>query len=498
MRLHTSRARVVSACALIAALVMTVLGLTGAFQQVSGSPEAAGEGERLATDGSEVIADADGTGVEVSKRLFDAADAVVVAGPKREDQLRAAAIAVEKGVPLLTRWPNTDAAVDEEITRLGAETVIEVPSKDAEADEAAPVESPAPEQDAASIAALDAPNAQDRQLPPMLASPQTSRAAAATARAAGAEIEVVAAPDPRATSTSMRTVAEQDTLALGRQWGTTEDFQSRIELAANGELPGGGGLVFPGRRMIALYGHAFAPELGIMGEQPPAEAAALAKEYAEKYQPLADEPVIPAFEIIVTVASNSPGEDGDYSNEADPAAVVPYIDAITEAGGYAVIDLQPGQGDFLHQVRLYEELLKRPNVGLALDAEWKLNPGEEPLSRVGSATAEEINVVADWLAEFTREHNLPQKAFVLHQFQLGMFPDRENIRTDHDELAYILHADGHGTPGQKFETWDLLRKDLDPGFYMAWKNFIDEDEPTFSPEQTFNEVSPRPWFVSYQ
>ena len=107
-------------------------------------------------------------------------------------------------------------------------------------------------------------------------------------------------------------------------------------------------------------------------------------------------------------------------------------------------------------------------------------------------------MVADWLAAFTREHNLPQKAFVLHQFQLGMFPDRENIRTDHDELAYILHADGHGSPGQKFETWDLLRKDLDPGFHMAWKNFIDEDEPTFTPEQTFNDVAPKPWFVSYQ
>lgn len=501
MRLHTTRARVVSVCALIAALIMAVLGFSGALgglKGVTGASVAEGQGQRLETEGSEVIADADGTGVEVSKRLFASADAVVVAGPQREDQLRGAAVATGRGVPMLTRWPNTEAAVDAEIERLGAETVIEVPSEDSEVADTEPAASDAPERDVAAIAGLEAAQPLDLAMPPMLASPQTSRAAAATARAAGADIEVVAAPDPRATSASMRTVAEQDTLALGRQWGTTEKFQSRIALADNGELPGGGGLVFPGRRMIALYGHSFAPELGVMGEQPPAEAAALAKEYAEKYQPFSEEPVVPAFEIIVTVASNSPGEDGDYSNEADVASVVPYIDAITEAGGYAVIDLQPGQGDFMHQVKLFEELLKRPNVGLALDAEWKLNPGEEPLSRVGSATAEEINVVADWLAAFTREHNLPQKAFVLHQFQLGMFPDRENIRTDHDELAYILHADGHGSPGQKFETWDLLRKDLDPGFHMAWKNFIDEDEPTFTPEQTFNDVAPKPWFVSYQ
>ncbi|MDY5784634.1 MAG: cell wall-binding repeat-containing protein, partial [Corynebacterium sp.] len=205
-----------------------------------------------------------------------------------------------------------------------------------------------------------------------------------------------------------------------------------------------------------------------------------------------------AFEIIVTVASDSPGDDGDYSNETDPADVVPYLDAITQAGGYAVLDLQPGQGDFLNQAKLYEELLLRPNVGLALDAEWKLNPGEQPLSRVGSATAEEINAVADWLAQLTRDNNLPQKAFVLHQFKVAMFPDRENIRTEHPELAYVLHADGHGTPGQKFDTWNVLRQDLDPGFYMAWKNFIDEDTPMFTPEQTYADVDPRPWFVSYQ
>lgn len=508
MRLHTSRARIVAVSALIAAMVLTLLGVTGAYTGIENPTQAQATSEesedgqpKLETHGAEVIADANGSGVEVSQRLYESSDTVVVSGAKREDQLQAAAIAVERGAPMLVRWEKTAEAVDAEIERLGADTVISVPDTsgdDSAAAETAPIGSEAREKDVAAIAGAEAAKPLDIALPPMLASPQTSRAAAATARAAGADVQVVAAPDPRATSASMRTVAEQDTLALGRQWGTSEDFNRRIALANNGELPGGGGLVFPGRRMIALYGHSFAPELGVMGEQPPAEAAALAKDYAERYQPFSAEPVIPAFEIIVTVASNSPGEDGDYSNEADVESIVPYIDAITEVGGYAVIDLQPGQGDFMHQVRLYEELLKRPNVGLALDAEWKLNPGEEPLSRVGSATAEEINIVADWLADFTREHNLPQKAFVLHQFQLAMFPDRENIRTDRDELAYILHADGHGNPGQKFDTWNVLRQDLDPGFHMAWKNFIDEDEPTFSPEQTFNDVKPKPWFVSYQ
>ena len=177
---------------------------------------------------------------------------------------------------------------------------------------------------------------------------------------------------------------------------------------------------------------------------------------------------------------------------------MPYVDAILDAGGYAVLDLQPGQGSFLEQVKIYEELLERPNVGLALDAEWKLNPGEAPLSRIGSASAAEINDVADWLAALVRDNNLPQKALILHQFQAMMYPDRENIVTGQPELAWVLHADGHGVPEQKFDTWNVLREDLDPEFFMAWKNFIDEDTPMFTPEQTYADVNPRPWFVSYQ
>jgi hypothetical protein len=32
---------------------------------------------------------------------------------------------------------------------------------------------------------------------------------------------------------------------------------------------------------------------------------------------------------------------------------------------------------------------------------------------------------------------------------------------------------------------------------MAWKNFIDEDQPMLTPQQTM-EIEPRPWIVSFQ
>ena len=111
--------------------------------------------------------------------------------------------------------------------------------------------------------------------------------------------------------------------------------------------------------------------------------------------------------------------------------------------------------------------------------------------------AEEVNRVVDYLADLTAENNLPQKVLMLHQFQLQMLRDRETIDVSRPELAIVLHADGHGTPEQKFETWNVMRQGIQPEIFMAWKNFIDEDQPMFTPEQTMD-IEPRPWIVTYQ
>ena len=255
--------------------------------------------------------------------------------------------------------------------------------------------------------------------------------------------------------------------------------------------------MFPGRRFVAAYGSPITPALGILGEQGPAESVARVQTLVDQYQPFSPEPVVPAFEIIGTVAAGGPGADGNFTNEWDPEIFVPLVDAITEAGGYAVIDLQPGMADMVDQAKIFEDLLRRPGVGLALDPEWKLKPGQQPGAQIGSVDAEEINRVIHWLADLTRDSGGPQKLLILHQFSMAMISNRDRIDTSRPEVAIALHADGHGTPQLKMETWDVLRSGLSPDIWMAWKNFYDEDTPTFTPEQTMA-VRPRPWFVSYQ
>jgi len=263
------------------------------------------------------------------------------------------------------------------------------------------------------------------------------------------------------------------------------------------ELVGGGTELFPDKRFIALYGHPNQAALGALGEQGPEESAERVTELAEMYEAHSEEEVHPAFEIIVTVASDQPGADGNYSSVTDPAEIEPFIDVAEEHDIYVDLDLQPGHADFLSQAKVYEDLLKRPNVGLALDPEWRLAEGQVHMQQIGSVSAAEINETTAWLADLTAENDLPQKMVILHQFRHSMIQDREQVETDHDELAMVLHADGHGTPDSKMETWTSLQEGLPDDMYMAWKNFYLQDEPMFSPKETFD-IEPKPWFVSYQ
>ena len=276
-----------------------------------------------------------------------------------------------------------------------------------------------------------------------------------------------------------------------------QDADWQISVLANGQqLPGGGYLLFPSRRIVAMYGHTNTSALGVLGEQGPAEGVARASSIAQGYE--ADGiPVITAFEIIATLASSAPGSDGNYSLRTAIADLRPWIDQAEQSGMYVILDLQPGRGDFLTQAQEYEELLLEPHVGLALDPEWRLEPDQFHLEQIGSVDAAEVNQVVDWLSQLVRENNLPQKLLMVHQFSNEMITNRSEIRTT-PELAVMIHMDGQGQSALKFNTYaEITRNSLDNGWWWGWKNFYDEDFPTLTPAQTL-EARPVPYLVSYQ
>ena len=350
-------------------------------------------------------------------------------------------------------------------------------------------------------AAATAPPETPPAAAPVTPATTATTAMTVTAQVAGAVTVPVHGDDPRGDPTAITALAAikpTRVLAAGAGFGSASQLAYRVAVAATGvQLPGGGQLVFPGHRLVALYGNPESPGLGALGEQDLPASIARARQMAAPYQALSSVPVVPAFEIIATVALSSPGPEGTYSAVTSLATLRPWVEQATAAGFYVILDLQPGRASLLDQAKLYEPLLAMPNVGLALDAEWKLQPGQLPLQQIGSVSITEVNSVVHWLAGLTAELHLPQKVLVLHQFRLSMIQNEQDLEIHNDDLAIVVHMDGQGTQEVKQETWDTITAAAPHGVFFGWKNFLVKDHPMLSPQGTMSKI-PVPVMISYQ
>ncbi|MCZ2828584.1 hypothetical protein O2W14_07045 [Modestobacter sp. VKM Ac-2986] len=530
-------------------------GGSGSAAQPAAVVTAAPDADRTLVPDAEPAAAA----VSASRAVFASSPVAVVAAPDdASGQLLGAAAAVGLGVPLLLGDPDV---VGPELDRLGVQSVLAVgadaagllpPGEDAAvvavpAEAAAvaqatglqfgPEQTLAPADRAAAVAGLAADSlpalsAEAEPASPSSASPSSSPSAAAepgtlpavtrgealtdvvvlasgapdslagiaTARAAGAEVLLTGEPDPRASAEVVdRLATDPSVVVLGADLAAAPGIDWKLDTAATGpQLPGGGQLLFPEHMMVALYGIPGSGALGLLGEQDLPASIQRAQQLADEYRPLVDTTVVPTFEIIATVASSSAGADGDYSAEQDVETLRPWVEGAGAAGMYVVLDLQPGRSDFLSQAKMYQPLLELPHVGLALDPEWRLEPNGLPLQKIGQVGIDEVNSVVTWLADLTREKALPQKLLVLHQFQVRMVVDRERLDVSRDELAYMVHVDGQGGQSAKQDTWRVLHDGAQEELTWGWKNFIDEDLPMLTPEQTIEQVLPTPELVTYQ
>jgi hypothetical protein len=326
-------------------------------------------------------------------------------------------------------------------------------------------------------------------------------AATATAEAAGATVIDVPGGDPRSDPAVISALARQRpgaVIGVGAEFGSVAELTSRVAVAETGtQLPGGGQVLFPGRQLVALYGHPDTPALGVLGQQDLAASITRVQGLVAQYKALSSGPVVPAFEIIASVAEGSPGPGGDYTYETPVSDLLPWVKQASADGIYVVLDLQPGRANFLDQAKAYQSLLQLPDVGLGLDSEWKLQPDQKPLEQIGHVDISEVNDVLSWLADLTAQYHLPQKLVVLHQFQLQMLRDESDLDTSHDDLSILIHMDGQGTQGDKQGTWNAVLGAAPPGVFFGWKNFLVKDHPMLTPSQTMT-VKPAPVMITYQ
>jgi hypothetical protein len=271
------------------------------------------------------------------------------------------------------------------------------------------------------------------------------------------------------------------------------------------ELPRGGRIVLPRYRLVAYYGAPQHVELGALGIGTPDEAARKLQTQAAPYA-RGNRPVMPVFELIVTLAQADAGSDGLFRLRQTPQVIQRYLDAVRKIKGLLILDVQPGQSTFQKEVELLEPWLSQPDVGLALDPEWNVPAGQIPGKVIGSTNAETVNQISDWLARLRSRKNLPQKVLIVHQFTDGMVKDRDKV-LDRAGIAIVHNIDGFGTADVKKNVYVQLvyhsgSATVPPplpggGRFNGFKLFYKEDTGMMKPEQALG-LHPVPDVIVYE
>ena len=159
------------------------------------------------------------------------------------------------------------------------------------------------------------------------------------------------------------------------------------------------------------------------------------------------------------------------------------------------LDIQIGWADPLEEVRLFEDLLAEPFVHLALDPEFATrDAGAAPGAVIGSLGASDVNAVQDYLAGIVREHGLPPKVFMLHQFVPWMLEETDQYET-HPEVEISVDMDGWGDPGSKLDHYAKYAL-ADYSQHPAIKLFYNWDAPLLTPSDVMSIETP-PGLVIY-
>jgi hypothetical protein len=245
---------------------------------------------------------------------------------------------------------------------------------------------------------------------------------------------------------------------------------------------------------VAYYGAPQDRQLGALGIGTPAGAAKrlerAAKPFARKTRP-----VLPAMELLAVVAAAHPGDDGRYNLRQPDSVIRRYLKAARKAKALLILDIQPGRSDFFTEARRLRKWLKKPDVGLALDPEWRMGPGQVPGQVIGSVSAREVNATTAWLDQLVTRYDLPQKLLLVHEFTDAMVPEAE--LKDRKGLAYVLNVDGFGTQSLKIAKYKGFAAQSRE-FRRGFKLFYEEDTKPMMTAAQVMRLHPRPDVVVYE
>jgi hypothetical protein len=164
-----------------------------------------------------------------------------------------------------------------------------------------------------------------------------------------------------------------------------------------------------------------------------------------------------------------------------------------------MLDIQPGRAKPLDEARRLERWLRLPDVGLAVDPEWEVGPGQVPGRVFGRTSGAELNSIGAYLSELVAKYRLPEKLFVFHQLTKPIVGNPGTLRS-YPGVATVKSVDGIGTRAEKVATYRGLSTGLPRGVHTGFKLFYTEDTrhgALMTPSQVLA-LRPRPELVVYE
>ena len=111
-------------------------------------------------------------------------------------------------------------------------------------------------------------------------------------------------------------------------------------------------------------------------------------------------PVQPALQLIAVVAQGAPGKDGMYRLRMDSALIEKVYGWAKQRNALLFLDIQVAHSTMQRELPRLMPFLSRPDVHLAMDAEFSMHYGNEgvvPGKKIGQFDAKDINWVSEQL-----------------------------------------------------------------------------------------------------
>lgn len=281
--------------------------------------------------------------------------------------------------------------------------------------------------------------------PLVIASEQSSVAAVATARAYGATVRSMPYPDPRFNRESMEMVAglaDQPLIALGSQFGTARELSEKIRLgeAVPTPIAGDGGLMFPGRTVVAVEAGSFSGRA-----DGSTDASSDVISYSQQQQAEVARLLDGRFSnaVIVDFGTGKSQESRDQWAEKRE-----QILAVTDAGGVGIVSITPVAGEVEDQLRALEDLLLEPNVSVMLDL--------SAAAALGTGRSETVSEESELARKQNRTSKQPEFPAADPRVSAGGFAGSGRSETSATSRAL---GDSQGSPDREEPATQLVDDD---------------------------------------